>query len=157
MLTAAGAHIVLTRTTDTGVGPCVPERAAIGNRAQADVAIYIHADGNTSSTARGFHVIAPKLLPGLTDDVYAPSKRLSLDVRDAFDATGSPRSNYAGANGLIERDDLGGLRLSDVPKVFIETGNMRNPSDVTKLESPLWRQGAANALAGGLARYLSGG
>lgn len=156
ILATAGARVVLTRSNDTGVGPCVPERAAIGNRAGADVAISIHADGNLSASARGFHVIAPRLISGLTDAIYQPSKRLSLDVRAAFDSTGMPRSNYIGVNGLIERDDLGGLRLSKIPKVFIECGNMRNPMDASKLENPTWRQLAAQQLAVGLAVFVSG-
>src|SRR4051794_16606156 len=44
-----GARVVLTRKTNAGVGPCVNERAAIGNRAHADAAISIHADGGPSS------------------------------------------------------------------------------------------------------------
>ena len=45
LFVAEGATVVLTRTSNTGVGPCVTERAAIGNRARADAAISIHADG----------------------------------------------------------------------------------------------------------------
>ena len=44
-LEAEGATVVLTRTSNAGVGPCVTERAAIGNSAHADAAISIHADG----------------------------------------------------------------------------------------------------------------
>src|SRR5205823_13005324 len=39
LLEAAGVRVVLTRTTDSGVGPCITERAAIGNRAKADAAV----------------------------------------------------------------------------------------------------------------------
>src|SRR5689334_15773583 len=35
-LRAEGASVVLTRTSDTGVGPCITQRAAIGNEAGAD-------------------------------------------------------------------------------------------------------------------------
>ena len=45
LLTAGGATVVLTRSTDTGVGPCVDVRAAIGNLAGSDAAISIHGDG----------------------------------------------------------------------------------------------------------------
>ncbi len=43
LLTAGGATVVLTRPNDTGVGPCVNVRAAIGNLAGSDAAISIHA------------------------------------------------------------------------------------------------------------------
>ena len=38
LLRKKGAKVVLTRHTDTGVGPCVTQRAAIGNLAHADAA-----------------------------------------------------------------------------------------------------------------------
>ena len=154
ILTAERAKVVLTRSSDTGWGPCIDQRAAIGNQAHADAAISIHADGNP--TGRGFHVIEPALIPGYTDGIVGPSQRLGRDVRDAYAAgTGMPFSTYAGVDGLITRSDLGGLNLSSVPKVFIETGNMDNPTDAALLESPAYRAKAAQALATGLAAFLS--
>jgi N-acetylmuramoyl-L-alanine amidase len=154
LLAAAGAHVVMTRSSNTGVGPCVNERAAIGNRAHSDAAISIHADGGPPD-GRGFHVLMPALIAGYTDDIYARSHRLGISVRDAFLATGMPTSTYYATQGLVERSDLGGLNLSNVPKVFIETGNMRNATDASLLESADFRQAAARALAAGLNQYLA--
>jgi N-acetylmuramoyl-L-alanine amidase len=155
VLAAAGANVVMTRTTNDGWGPCIDERAAIGNRAHADAAISIHADGGPTY-GRGFHVLVPALVTGYTDDIYSASHTLGVDVRDAFLATGMPTSTYYATDGIAERTDLGGLNLSNVPKVFIETGNMRNSTDVALLESPDFRQRAAQALAAALSRFLSG-
>jgi len=153
LLTGAGARVVLTRSDNNGWGPCINERAAIGNDAHADVAISIHADGST--VGRGFHVISPVSLPGLTDAIAAPSERLAVDIRDAYAAgTGVPYSTYIGRAGLDQRSDLGGLNLSRVPKVFIETGNMDNASDAALLEDPGFRQRAAASLLAGLQAYL---
>jgi N-acetylmuramoyl-L-alanine amidase len=150
-----GAHVVLTRTTNSGWGPCITERAAIGNRADADAAISIHADGGPAS-GRGFHVIYPPAIKGLTDDIAAQSRRLALTVRSAFrGATGMPYASYVGRSGLDVRSALGGLNLSDVPKVFIETGNMRNATDASLLSSSRFRVRAAQALARGLSAYLA--
>src|SRR5262245_52785598 len=155
ILRAAGARVVLTRTTNDGWGPCITTRAAIGNRVHADVAVSIHADGGPVS-GRGFHVIYPPSIRGLTDDIAAASRRLAVDVRDAFrSGTGEPVSDYAGRDGLEVRSDIGGLNRSDVPKVLVETGNMRNAGDADRLESPAYRQRAAVALARGLEAFLS--
>jgi len=155
LLRAAGARVVLTRRSDSGVGPCITERAAIGNRAGADAAISIHADGGPPA-GRGFHVVYPELVPGLTDDIAGESHRLALAVRAAYRvATGLPPSTYAGSRGLAARSDLGGLNRSDVPKVLIETGNLRNPTDATLLGRPVFRQRVASGLARGLARFLA--
>src|SRR5439155_8803535 len=155
ILRKARAQVVLTRTTNRGWGPCITERAAIGNRARAAAAISIHADGGPPS-GRGFHVIYPPSINGLTDDIATRSNRLALAVRDAFRAgTGMPYSTYVGTAGLDVRSDLGGLNLSDVPKVFVETGNMRNATDAALLSSPAFREREATALALGLARFLA--
>lgn len=154
ILEAHGARVVMTRPDDEGWGPCIDGRAAIGNVARSDAAVSIHADGGPAG-GRGFHVILPRSVPGLTDDIAAPSEALGLAIRDAFAAgTGMPPADYVGANGLDRRSDLGGLNLSDVPKVFVETGNMRNATDVALLSDPAWRQRAAEALAAGLRQYL---
>lgn len=156
ILRSAGAHVVLTRSTNEGWGPCITERAAIGNTAHADAAISVHADGGPAS-GRGFHVIYPPSIVGLTDDIAAASYRLALALRAAFaDGTEMPHATYIGRDGLDERSDLGGLNLSDVPKVFVETGNMRNSLDAPLLKSPEFRDSAATALALGLAHFLSG-
>ena len=74
---------------------------------------------------------------------------------DAFTATGMPTSTYYASQGLAERSDLGGLNLSNVPKVFIETGNMRNGADATLLQSAAFRQRAARGIANGIALFVS--
>ena len=62
---------------------------------------------------------------------------------------------WIGGAGLDVRSDLGGLNLSDVPKVFIETGNMRNATDARLLSRPAFRQRIARSLANGLSSFLS--
>jgi N-acetylmuramoyl-L-alanine amidase len=154
LLRQAGATVVLTRSDDTGVGPCITERASIGNRAHADAAISIHADGGPPA-GYGFHVIEPASI-GRNAAIVAPSNRLAVAVRTQFAAvTGEPFSTYTGGGrALTARTDLGGLNLSSVPKVFIECANLRNAADARRVTSPAWRQRAATALAAGLTAYL---
>jgi N-acetylmuramoyl-L-alanine amidase len=59
---AAGAKVVMTRASNTGVGPCVNERAAIGNRAHSDAAISIHGDGGPPGGS-GFAILLPAPIP----------------------------------------------------------------------------------------------
>ncbi|SEG73242.1 N-acetylmuramoyl-L-alanine amidase [Thermomonospora echinospora] len=150
-----GAKVVLTRPNDKGVGPCIDERAAIGNENNAAAVVSVHADGSSAS-GHGFHVIEPALVRGVTDAEYVNrSHRLALAIRDAYhEGTGLPYSNYLGEQGIDRRNDLGGLNLSEVPKVFIETGNMRNAGDAAKLSSAQFRQRIADSLAQGIDDYL---
>lgn len=154
LLRAQGATVVFSRSNDTGVGPCITERAAFGNRAHAAAALSIHADGGPAG-GYGFHVIEP-LPVGPNDGIVAPSARLGTALRDAMMAV-EPTSTYLGSHGIDRRSDLGGLNLSTVPKVFVECANMRNAVDAGRITSPAWRQQVAAALAAGLTRYLTGG
>jgi N-acetylmuramoyl-L-alanine amidase len=155
LLQDQGAKVVFTRPNDKGIGPCIDERAAIGNENHADAVVSVHADGAASS-GHGFHIIEPALVRGVNNAEYVErSHRLALAIRDAYHkGTGLPYSNYLGEQAIDRRGDLGGLNLSKVPKVFIETGNMRNAGDAAKLSSPQFRQRIADSLAKGLDNYL---
>ncbi|MGI5352164.1 N-acetylmuramoyl-L-alanine amidase [Streptomyces sp. CA-250714] len=154
-----GATVKFTHDGKDPYGPCVDERAEKGNQAQADAAISLHADGAPSGS-RGFHVILPASVhEGAADtrQITGPSRKLGTDLRDAYrKATDVPPANYLGdGNGLDTRDDLGGLNLSKVPKVFLECGNMRDPADAALLTSAKWREKAARGVADGITAFLT--
>jgi N-acetylmuramoyl-L-alanine amidase len=153
-LRAEGATVALTRTSNTGVGPCVTERAAIGNQVHANAAISIHADGGPPG-GRGFAILEP-VADGRNDAVIGPSVSLGADLRSAFlSGTGEPFSSYDGTGGIQRRDDLAGINLSAVPKVFIECANMRNATDAARVTSLRWQATAARAIAAGLTAFLT--
>ncbi|MQY11246.1 N-acetylmuramoyl-L-alanine amidase [Streptomyces sp. RB5] len=160
LLRAQGATVKLTQDGQRAWGPCVDERAAIGNEAHADAVVSIHADG-AGPGQRGFHVILPKAISAGGADtrkIAGPSRELGLAVRKAFEKrTGSDVSNYlGGGSGFTVRSDLGGLNLSTVPKVFIECGNMRDSKDAAQLTAGGWRQRAAHGIVDGITAYLNG-
>ncbi|HVX18860.1 MAG TPA: N-acetylmuramoyl-L-alanine amidase [Acidimicrobiales bacterium] len=157
LLRSRGAIVYLTRANDVGVGPCVNQRAALGNQHPGAIGISIHADGGPAG-ARGFHVIRPAGISGLNTAIVAPSSALAIAVRDAVaSGTGEPMAGYVGAtNGIVARNDLGGLNLSQIPKVFVECLNMRDQTDAALARDPAFRQRLAAALADGLARYSAG-
>ncbi|MFI1220962.1 MULTISPECIES: N-acetylmuramoyl-L-alanine amidase [unclassified Streptomyces] len=160
LLEAEGARVRLTHDADRPFGPCVDERARIGNEAEADAVVSVHADGSAVGN-RGFHVILPAAVKGGgadTSKIVKSSADLGARIAGHFvRTTGSAPSNYVGGNtGLDTRNDLGGLNLSTVPKAFVECGNMRDPKDAALLTSASWRQKAAQGLAGGITSYLKG-
>jgi N-acetylmuramoyl-L-alanine amidase len=153
-LLADGARVVMTRTSNHGVGPCVDRRAQILNDAGARVAIDIHADGGPS-WGRGFTVLEP-VADGPNDHVISSSERFGRDVRTALLArTSMPVSNYYGSNGVQFRGDLAGLNLTTVPKVLIETGNMVNAADAALLTSPRFQRQLAAALLAAILAFLA--
>jgi len=155
-LRARGATVMLTRDASTPWGPCITERAAIANAASADVALSIHADGGPAS-GRGFHVIQPGLVAGHNDAIIGPSAAFGKLLHDTYQAEAAiPPATYIGTNGFDTRTDLGGLNLSTVPKVFIECGNMRNATDAALLVGDASQARIAQAIADGIANYLTG-
>ncbi|MER6089566.1 N-acetylmuramoyl-L-alanine amidase [Streptomyces bluensis] len=158
ILEEQGATVKFTQDGNRPWGPCVDERARIGNEAHADAVVSVHADGSGSGN-RGFHVILPGAVhEGAADTrpIVAPSRDLGERVAGRFVRnTGSAPSNYIGdGTGLVTRKDLGGLNLSTVPKVFIECGNMRDSKDAALLTSGAWRQKAAQGISEGIVSFV---
>nr|WP_222109828.1 N-acetylmuramoyl-L-alanine amidase [Streptomyces cupreus] len=158
LLEKQGATVKLTQDGDRSYGPCIDERAEIGNEAHADAVVSVHADGSGTGN-RGFHVI----LPGTVNSGAADTRPIVASSRDLGEriagnfvrVTGSAPSNYVGdGTGLVTRKDLGGLNLSTVPKVFIECGNMRDTKDAAQLTSGTWRQKAAQGISDGIVSFL---
>ena len=149
-----GARVVLTRTTNTGVGPCVDRRAAMLNKAHSNVAIDIHADGGPP-WGRGFSILEP-VADGPNNNVIGSSALFGSDVQQAMlKLTGMPVSNYYGQGGIEPRSDLAGLNLATEPKILIECGNMRNATDAQLLTSPAFQKQLAAALAAAITRFLT--
>ncbi|MFD4987294.1 N-acetylmuramoyl-L-alanine amidase [Streptomyces sp. NPDC058372] len=160
LLEERGATVKFTQDGDRPFGPCVDERARVGNEAGADAVVSVHADGSAAGN-RGFHVILPATVHGGGADtrpIVEESRRLGERIAGKLvERTGSAPSNYiGGGTGLDVRDDLGGLNLSTVPKVFVECGNMRDEQDAALLTDGEWRQKAALGMADGITVYLRG-
>jgi N-acetylmuramoyl-L-alanine amidase len=152
-LEAEGAKVVMTRRTNTGVGPCITRRAKILNKARSDVAIDIHADGGPAG-GRGVAILTP-VPDGPNDRVIAASKRFGRILLGRYTkVTGIPISDYDGSGGFAPRDNLAGLNLTTVPKVLIECVNMRNAADAARLVKPSFQRLAARSMADAIVAFL---
>jgi N-acetylmuramoyl-L-alanine amidase len=152
-LEALGALVYMTRTTDTGVGPCVDVRGKFGAKVHAALEVSIHGDGSTT-THYGFNVMKPGYIKGYTDDIVARSSTLATAIRQGLAAHGLPVGNYYGVNGIKTRTDLGTLNMSDVAVVMVELGNMKNSADAARMTSSTGRDRYAAALVDGIRTFL---
>jgi N-acetylmuramoyl-L-alanine amidase len=154
LLQARGIKVIMTRSNDSGVGPCVDERARIGNQRGVAAVVSIHADGAPTS-GHGFHVCEDSRQPA-GPVVAAASHRLTVAMHDALlRSSGMTVSSYLGSNGYYPRDDLTGLNSATVPATFLEIGNMRNGGDAAEQSSPDGRQRIAQAVANGIIAWLA--
>jgi N-acetylmuramoyl-L-alanine amidase len=152
-LEALGATVYLTRTTDTGVGPCINARGRFGALVHAQLTVSIHGDG-AATTDHGFFVMKPGLVPGYTNDIRTRSASLALAIRAGLVANGVRVANYYATNGIISRTDLGTLNMSDVPTVMVELGNMKNTTDAALMTTYRGRDRYAAGLVSGMRRFL---
>lgn len=153
VLEAKGITVVMTRDSDSGVGPCVNERAAIGNKADAAAVVSIHGDGEAPGV-RGFYVMTASRAPA-GSAMTARTDALALDVRDGLAGAGFPISNTLGSDGLWQRSDLAGLNLSLRPTIMIECGNMRNATEAAEMSSTAGQQKYADGIAAGVLTFLA--
>ncbi len=168
-LRARGVRVTMTRTTDVFVP--LNERAAIGNRAGADLFVSIHADANGRASLTGFTLFICHTKPSYSDShraakifqecrldlascrstlmrSRAPSRRLASLVRVSMGkATSSPdRGTKLGALRVLER--------SVCPAILVELGFLSNPSENLRLLRADYQQKLGTAVASGVIRFL---
>jgi N-acetylmuramoyl-L-alanine amidase len=150
-LTALGVRTAMSRGDDTGLGPCVDERADMANAMHPNAIVSIHADGGPPN-GRGFHVNYSS--PPLNAAQSGPSVQFAQIMRDQLAGSGITPATYIGSNGLYPRADLTGLNLAQYPSILIELGNMKNPADSALMKTPEGRQKYADAVVRGVAGFL---
>ena len=151
LLRQRGATVILTRSNNSSVGPCVNQRATIGNG--ADVALSIHGDGGPVD-GRGFTVLTPTGV-GPSMVMTKEAHRLAGIVRNHLENAYFYPSTYLGVQGIQPRSDLAGLNLSTTPKIFVECANMKNADDARDMQDPAWRDRLAGTLADAVAVFLT--
>jgi N-acetylmuramoyl-L-alanine amidase len=152
LLEAQGAAVHLSRTDDPAAVTCVDQRGAFADAVGAEVLVSIHGDGNEDRTVKGFFAIVSS--PPLNEAQGAPSLELAEAVLARLRAAGFTQ-NAAYQGGISRRGDIAGVAFASVPVVMFELGEMRNPEEAALMSSPEGRQRYAQAVASGIADWLS--
>ncbi|MEK8129040.1 N-acetylmuramoyl-L-alanine amidase [Paenibacillus filicis] len=135
-----GYRVVMTRESHevdmSNVG-----RAQLCNDVQADLAVRIHADGDSSPKTQGMSLLYPAWTKE-NQGIFAQSKEAAeLILNKAVAAT------QASSRGVVPRSDLTGFNWSTVPSVLVEMGFMTNPDEDRRLSDA----GYLNILTQGIA------
>jgi N-acetylmuramoyl-L-alanine amidase len=140
--------VVMTRTSQD-VDITNIARAQIANEAHADLFVRIHADGATSSSTNGIHVLYPAITKGWTDDIASASKNAaSIALRNLIAATG------AKDRGLDPRSDMTGFNWSDVPVIIPEVGFMTNAAEDRALATNAYQDKIVKGLTQAILEFL---
>ncbi|MDI3269135.1 MAG: N-acetylmuramoyl-L-alanine amidase [Bacillota bacterium] len=149
-LTALGARVVYTRTTDEpllGNARELEARVDLINGAHPDVVLSIHHDIAPSPKVRGVAVYYSPL--NLNREA---SERLASLVEESLSRSlGFPRlvSQYGRAQRYYVITPL------DAPAILIEMGFVSNPKDVEIMRDAAYEEKAADAIVRGLEAYFS--
>lgn len=125
------------------------ERAEMGNVANAQLAVRIHADGNVSPKAKGFSVLYPDTGVKATQSIQPASRKAAEAILEALKA-----GTDAASRGMVARSDLSGFNWSKIPVVLIELGFMTNPTEDELMSDPEYQQQMVNAITEGIDTYM---
>ena len=148
LLENKGYTVIMTKTTPQE-SPGNIERAEVGNKNNADLAIRIHADSSESSNASGASMLVPSPI-GYAKGISEISRKYGQIVLESL-------INEVGMKnrGVVERDDLTGFNWSKVPVILVETGFLSNPQEDKLLNTEEYQSKIANGLFNGIDKALS--
>lgn len=145
LLEKQGAHVIMTRTTDTAVakqGAALREelqaRVDIAHKNNADALISIHTNSNENTAIKGamtfyYHDASKALAKATQDDMVQATKAIDKG---------------------IDFGDFLVLRNSQVPAVLIEMGFISNQEEALKLNQDAYRNRIATGIVNGINRYF---
>jgi len=170
LLEARGYKVIMTRTTDTRYSnnPVVdlPMRAAVANKARADLFISLH-----------FNAVDPAIadrVSGTETYVLTPQGMVSTEPERDKDMVRArnPGNAFDDANVLagfhlhralvtglrssdrgFKRYRLGVLRPLECPGLLLESAYLSNDTEARKVATPAYRQQIAEAVVEGIAAY----
>ena len=133
--------VFYTRTTD--VNPTLQQRAALANKADADLFISVHCNSYETGNFTAIH--GTQVLYSQSDDRKLGSKRLAQICMDNV-----TKETGSSAFGLLEADNIYIIRTSNAPVALVEAGYMTNREELDNLTNPDYQkkmaQGIYNAI-----------
>ncbi|MEK5066203.1 N-acetylmuramoyl-L-alanine amidase [Cytobacillus sp. FSL R5-0596] len=138
ILKAAGANVVMTRSTDIFL--TLSERVDISHYSNADAFISIHYNSNPNPSAHGI------------DTFYwatnADEQKLAEYIQqEVIEETGL-------YNRGVHTGDFHVIRENRNPAILIELGFLSNPAELAIVSSPTYQKKAATGIWKGLERYF---
>ncbi len=144
LLAAAGATVIMTRTTD--VYPELEDRCNMANSGKADLFVSVHANiAPDSGEVAGFEVFYK--------GGAQQSARLANAIVSAMDdATDSPNRG-----AKVDPRGLRVLEKTKMPAVLVELGFMSNPAEARRLATKSYQDMMADAMFAGITQYCTKG
>ncbi|MBC8062727.1 MAG: N-acetylmuramoyl-L-alanine amidase [Clostridiaceae bacterium] len=144
LLEASGFKVVMTKT-DNSLSLGNIERANIGNNANANLVIRIHADSEPSGSATGASMLVPAAINANTKAIHDESKRCGTIILNTLTSeVGMKKRN------VDEHSDMTGFNWSKVPVILVELGFLSNANEDKLLSSDDYQNKIAQGLLHGI-------
>jgi N-acetylmuramoyl-L-alanine amidase len=147
-LEARGVKVIMVRTSQN-VNISNSERAAIANKAGADLLLRIHCDDVSNGSLNGLLTMVPAKNKW-TGPIVAPSAKAGKAIRAA-----ALKSTGARDRGIVSTAEMSGFNWSKVPSVIVEMGLMSNAREDRLLSSASYQNKLASGISDGVVAYLN--
>jgi len=160
LLEGQGARVVMTRASDTGLGPNtdadLQARVTIAQQAHADAFVSIH--GNETADP---HYAGATTYYGTACGYYSGVTLSPSEVGRSYALAGRLQSALAQRTQEADRGakSMPFWVLGDrgIPSILVETGFLSNAAEAAKLANPAYQHVIADAIGDGLASYFADG
>ncbi|MPQ44698.1 N-acetylmuramoyl-L-alanine amidase [Clostridium tarantellae] len=122
-LTSLGFNAIMTKE-DNNIALGNVDRANIGNNANANLVVRIHADGASSPSAKGASVLVPDPSNKNTKGIYEASYNYGEKIINTYCSELNIKNR-----GVIHRNDMTGFNWSKVPVILLEMGFLSNKEE----------------------------
>ena len=133
-----GIRVIMTRNSDTFIE--LNERAAIANRAGADLFVSIHCDSHPTRSQNGYTIYVAR-------SASWSSKKIGVAIEQSMGQTGLKDKG-------MRNQDFRVLVKTACPAVLIECGYLTNPSEASLLYDSSFQDRIARAIANGIVASL---
>ena len=147
-LEARGVKVIMVRTSQN-VNISNAQRAAIANKADADLLLRIHCDDVTNQSLHGLLTMVPAKNTW-TGPIVAPSAKAGKAIHAA-----ALKTTGAKDRGIVSTSEMSGFNWSKVPAVIVEMGMMSNAAEDRLLSSATYQQKLATGISNGVVTYLN--
>jgi N-acetylmuramoyl-L-alanine amidase len=145
LLEKRGVKVIMVRTAPKAISN--KDRAAIANKANADLFLRLHMDGVDGSPST--HGISMQVPAAGWPPIAQSRKAGQIILSSLIAETGAPN------RGIAPRKDLAGFNWCKVPTALPELGFLSNRAEANKLASDSYQNTLAKALADGTMKYLA--
>jgi N-acetylmuramoyl-L-alanine amidase len=147
-LEAQGVRVIMVRTSQN-VNISNSQRAAVANKAGADLLLRIHCDDVGNHSTNGLLTMVPSKNQW-TGPIVASSGKAGRAIHSA-----TLKSTGAKDRGIMATSQMSGFNWSKVPAVIVEMGVMSYAAEDRLLSSPAYQQKLANGISTGVVSYLN--